>query len=180
MFPLRPEKLREAVGFLLSLESSSRMNYTKLIKLLYIADRESLGETGEPITGDETWALPKGPILSHVMDLIRKKVTAPDWARLFRTEGTDLVVISDPGCMNLCAAETDKLREVHWRHRRDDFRAMIRETHKLPEYKKNEVRSGRKRIPLRDILEALGIADQAAIIEDAAVSAARYAALCRR
>jgi len=180
MFALRPEKMREAVGFLLALEPSRRMNYTKLIKLLYIADRESIRDTGEPITGDEAWALRSGPVLSHVMDLIRNKTIESDWARLFKTEGTDLAVISDPGCENLCAAETDKLREVHWRHRGDDFRAMIRKTHQLPEYRKNEVRGGRKRIPLRDTLDALGIADQAAIIEDDAASAARYAALCRR
>ena len=47
-----------------------RLNFMKLIKLLYLADRKSLLETGKPITGDRMVAMPKGPVLSGILDLI--------------------------------------------------------------------------------------------------------------
>lgn len=41
-----------------------------LIKLLYLADRRSLLETGQPITGDKMVSMDKGPVLSRIYDLI--------------------------------------------------------------------------------------------------------------
>jgi len=180
MFPLRYEKLQQAVGLLLSLEPSQRMNYTKLIKVLYIADRESLKEMGEPIVGGETWCLNKGPILSDLKELIDGNQVRPSWTASFKTDGYDLVCVSDPGRDCLCDYEIDKLTELHARYRKYGFGRMIDVTHRLPECKKNKVASGRKRISLRDILEGLGIADQAAEIEDDAKGAALYAASLRR
>jgi hypothetical protein len=180
MFPLRYEKLEQAVGLLLGLEPSHRMNYTKLIKVLYIADRESLDEMGEPIVGGETWCLPQGPILSDLKELIDGKQVRPSWTASFKTDGYDLVCVSDPGRDCLCDYEIDKLTELHARYRKYGFGRMIDVTHRLPECKKNKVASGRKRISLRDILEGLGIADQAAEIEDDAKEAVAYAAVLRR
>lgn len=42
----------------------------KLVKLLYLADRESLRRYGEPITYDSPVSMPKGPVLSRSLDLI--------------------------------------------------------------------------------------------------------------
>ena len=172
MLALRPEKLRQIVGLLLGLEPKRRMNYTKLIKVLYIADRESIRDTGEPITGDQTWCLPRGPILSHLTDLIRGSVAADaTWARCFRKEGRDLVMIGDPGQDWLCEYEVEKVKELHARHRHHSYGQLIEITHRLPECEKNAVTSGRKRISLHDILEGLGIGDQEAEIEDDARAA---------
>lgn len=176
MFPLRRNKMIQAVGLVLGLQANRRMNYTKLIKLLYLADRESIKETGEPITGDTIFALKSGPILSLLTDLVRGKRHSRDWSRYFCTNGHDLVMVSDPGQDSLCDYEHDKLQELNHRYRNYDYSAMIGLTHKLPEYKKNEVTSGRKRIALADVLEALGIADQAEVIEEDARSMAIYQA----
>ena len=54
------------------------MPYIKLIKLLYLADRESLIETGAPITGDRFFSLRHGPVLSRVLDLIKDDCPAED------------------------------------------------------------------------------------------------------
>ena len=54
------------------------MPYIKLIKLLYLADRESLIETGAPITGDRFFSLRHGPVLSRVLDLIKNDCPAED------------------------------------------------------------------------------------------------------
>jgi uncharacterized phage-associated protein len=52
------------------------MNYMRLLKLLYIADRESLPRTGRPIVGGPVIAMERGPVLEEVFDLIRG--TSPD------------------------------------------------------------------------------------------------------
>jgi uncharacterized phage-associated protein len=46
-----------------------RMSYMKLIKLMYLADREALLRWGRPISTDRYVSMDKGPVLSRVLDL---------------------------------------------------------------------------------------------------------------
>ncbi|MBI3089168.1 MAG: SocA family protein [Candidatus Tectomicrobia bacterium] len=62
-------KAAQAAAFLLRLHGGS-MNYMALIKLLYLADRQALVETGLPITGDKMVSMPHGPVLSLIYDRI--------------------------------------------------------------------------------------------------------------
>ena len=68
-FAFNDEKAAEAAAYLLKL-AGGRLPYIVLIKFLYLADRESLLETGFPITGDRMVAMPQGPVLSRVLDHI--------------------------------------------------------------------------------------------------------------
>ena len=63
-------KAAQAASVLLD-RHEGRMPYIKLLKLLYLADREALIETGLPITGDRFVSLKFGPVLSRVLDLIK-------------------------------------------------------------------------------------------------------------
>jgi len=45
------------------------MSYMKLIKLMYLADREALLRWGRPISTDRYVSMDKGPVLSRVLDL---------------------------------------------------------------------------------------------------------------
>ena len=51
-------------------QESGRMPHLKLIKLMYLADRQALDESGFPITGDQAVAMPHGPVLTMTLDLI--------------------------------------------------------------------------------------------------------------
>jgi len=53
----------------------------KLIKLLYLADRESLGRYGEPITYDLPVSMDHGPTLSRSLNLIDGNVNGPPAAQ---------------------------------------------------------------------------------------------------
>jgi uncharacterized phage-associated protein len=64
------EKTLQAAGILLSLDGL-RMDRIRLLKLLYIVDRELLVQAGRPLTGDVAVAMNYGPVLSRVYDLIR-------------------------------------------------------------------------------------------------------------
>jgi uncharacterized phage-associated protein len=49
----------------------------KLLKLMYLADRKSLLETGVPITGDSISALDKGPVLSQTYNRLKPAGALP-------------------------------------------------------------------------------------------------------
>ena len=50
--------------------AGGEINVLKLMKLLYLADRESMRRYAHPITLDEMYSLPHGPVLSKTLDLI--------------------------------------------------------------------------------------------------------------
>ena len=59
------QKTIQAVGVLLRL-ARGRMGRLRLLKLLYIADRESLREFHRPIIGSRTVAMKNGPLHNEV------------------------------------------------------------------------------------------------------------------
>jgi uncharacterized phage-associated protein len=63
------EKSLQAAAYLLHLEEG-RMPYLRLLKLMYIAERELLAQTASPLTGDSYRALEDGPVLNRVFNLI--------------------------------------------------------------------------------------------------------------
>ena len=66
-------KAAQAAVYLIK-KRSDQINYMKLNKLLYLADRKALFEAGQPITGDRMVSMPKGPVLSDILDLIPLKL----------------------------------------------------------------------------------------------------------
>jgi uncharacterized phage-associated protein len=155
-------KAAQAAAILLKLEGG-QMSRLRLLKLLYIADRESMAETARPITGDDVVAMDHGPVLSQTYKLIGRKAGNENevWDRYIGQKGDrDHVLISDPGDGRLSEFEIAKLRAVsHMRRGMTDY-AIADETHKFPEWIKNQPPEGSKQdISLRDILEALGMGD---------------------
>jgi uncharacterized phage-associated protein len=72
MFEFRERKATEAAARLLEL-GGGRMAYMKLIKLLYMADRQSLVETGFSITGDRMFSMEHGPVLSRLLNWLKRE-----------------------------------------------------------------------------------------------------------
>ena len=91
------EKLIQACNYLLK-KSNGVQNYTKLIKLLYLADKESLKNSLQTITGDTYVSMDNGPVLSNLFDLIKGKYHGRAqnlWDSRFIRDGYDLVVATD-------------------------------------------------------------------------------------
>lgn len=63
-----------AIEFILE-HTEPELSHKKLLKLLYLADRESLFTFGWPITGDNPEALEKGPVLERVYALLKNADT---------------------------------------------------------------------------------------------------------
>ena len=84
------EKSIQASACFLGLAPGQRLPYLVLVKLLYLADREELREVGYPLAGDTAHALPHGPILGQICDLIRLENMGEYgelWNQRFETNG---------------------------------------------------------------------------------------------
>jgi len=150
----------QAAAVLLKLEGG-RMTRLRLLKLLYIADRESMAETARPITADNVVAMDHGPVLSQTYKLIRGEAGAENavWDKYIARDGArDHVLTSDPGEGQLSDYFITKLRGISALRRGMTDYQIADETHLFPEWIKNQPPEGSKQdIPLHDILDALGM-----------------------
>lgn len=176
MFRFDCMKALQATGILLQEPGKDRDNYLKVIKLLYIAEKESLLETGRPIIGDRPFALPHGPILSHVYDVIKGEDPRPEWSRFITTDDLSLRLLADPGVERLCRYEIDKLKEVAHRYREMDRWQMRDATHHLPEWIRNNPGQSSRVIPLRDIFEAAGKSEMLEAVQRRAAADRHFSA----
>jgi uncharacterized phage-associated protein len=140
------------------LQADSRMEYIRLIKLLYIADREALQNWGYPLTGDEYYSLKHGPIVSNVYDLVTADpnyVERSYWSTYIRTEGVHVILETEPPLDNISRAELKLVETIHDRYRSVSTWDLIAQMHR--EFKEWQD-PGRSRIPItyEDILLAVG------------------------
>jgi uncharacterized phage-associated protein len=155
----------QAAAFLLRQTPGSRMNYMRLLKLLYVAERECLQESSRVLLGGPVLAMERGPVLEEVYELIRgQHPDAPEWTKHFHTEHYHLVMHDDPGIGAITPFFARKLTEVAERYQEMDEWAMVDLTHQFPEWQKNNPGKSSRPIPLHDILEAVGRAEDASDI----------------
>ena len=178
-FPFHVMKTIQAACVILQKHSDS-MSYLRLIKLLYIADRESVRETGHPITGGRQVVMDHGPVHSRVFDMIRGcDIAAPDWQRFITKVDYRVRLEASPGVGKLTSYEAGKLAEICDRYANADDWAIVEETHTFEEVARNTPEKGSvKDIPMEDLLRAVGrAADTDAIDGDIAAAADMSAAL---
>ncbi len=156
-----PRKAMQAAAALLRAEETRQMGYLRLLKLLYIADRESIRDTGRPITGDHVVAMKYGPVLGGVYDLIRgTSYHAAMWSSHLQTSAYLIKLTGEVGTGALCRYELEKLMEVSGRYAAKDDFDLAALTHEFAEWKQNyDAERGAKPIPPEDILSAVGRAD---------------------
>lgn len=146
------------------------MDRMRLLKILYIASRQVLNETGKPIIGGRASALENGPLHSEVYDQIKGGANDAQWHQFFRNQGHTILMDQDPGRLDLSPLEIDALNATaEWAEQFETFE-LSRWTHEnLPEYTKNEPGpGGSKPISVDDILAALGFSEEEAqqVIKD--------------
>ena len=160
-FHFGTRKIIEAVATLLRSDPCRRMGALRLLKLLYIADRESFREVGRPIVGTKPVAMDFGPIHSDVYDLVKGSHWDEEtWAEFIRKDGINVELTKDPGVLTLSRYEIDKLTETAERYRDVSDYDLVGVTHAFPEWSKNYRKKTSMPIPMSDILEAVGRADE--------------------
>lgn len=134
----REEKATEAAARLLKLRGG-RMSHLKLIKLLYLLDREALIRWGRPITYDSYVSMPHGPVLSFTLDRINQPEFSEGayWHRFIAPKAHHEVGLVRKSIPNehLSPAEEALIDEVFERYGHLDRWQLRDLTHQLPEWK---------------------------------------------
>ena len=134
-FSFNRARALQAASLLVRLEGG-RMNYTKLLKVLYLADRRSLVETGTPITGDRVVNMKNGPVLRELYSLIKgSSANGEAWRAIFERVDYDLCLRSDPGRDDLSEYDMDLLVALSEEYRSWSYSKMIDLVHQLPEWR---------------------------------------------
>jgi hypothetical protein len=168
-FSLNFQKAMETAGLFLTF-SGGRMHNVRLMKLMYMADRRCLEEEARTITGDQFYAMQKGPILSTIHNIIRgRDYRTHLWRHYFKEDKHDVVIATDTGTGELCLFEKDIIRSVH---RETEGKDVVQLTHTFPEWKKyesllNAPSPSRRSYPisLQDVLEGIGKPELMAEVE---------------
>lgn len=94
-------KTAQAAAYLVAKEGG-KMSHLKLMKLLYLADRESYKVFNTSITGDSYCSMPYGPVLSTTLNLINGYVRFDkNWNKWISDKadhcvGSDYSIANDP------------------------------------------------------------------------------------
>lgn len=148
------KKITQIASLLLHL-GSNEMSKMKLIKLMYLAERESLQKRGFPLTWDKAYSLSHGPILSHTLDLINEYIIDDYWKQHIKhgkeANIVELIKIADLSELSNNEIELiENIFKVYGQYSASRLREL---THEFEEYKES---TGNQRYPIEyaDILNA--------------------------
>ena len=156
-FAFNELKTTQAAAHLLRRHNGT-MKYMVLIKLLYLADRKSLIETGNVITGDEMVSMPHGPVLSQVYEFINldlpEDAKPTPWFEQISREGRYEVVLKgkSPSFDELSRYEMRVLDAIDEQFGQMNIWKLRDYTHTLPEWR--DPRGSSLRIDPAEILRA--------------------------
>ena len=133
-FDLNINKATQAASYLL-LKGGKRMNYMKLLKLLYLLDKEALIRWKKTVTGDKLYSFDNGLAGSGLMDFLRKRIETPYWSKYIKNlYGYDVILVEAPDFDELSKRELKLLDEIFEEHGSKDEWELSKYTHQLPEY----------------------------------------------
>lgn len=157
-FPFNQRKAAQVAAYFLA-KHGDKVDYLKLTKLMYLADRKALVARGRPITGARMVSMPYGPVLSEVLNLI-------NLGRRYEEECPWLEYVSPPEGYAVrrvnCDTEFDQLSEnersildeIDAQYGRMNKWSLVDWTHELPEWQ--DPRGSSLPIDPADILRAEG------------------------
>jgi len=184
-----PRKAAQTIAYLAVKNGRQPLNILKAIKLLYLADRESVRRSGFSIQDEPHYSMPHGPVNSTTYRFINGEVppeSTDGWGEFLTDRNEHRVGLTNPqidvdDLDELSDAEIAVLDDV-W----DQFGHMTEwqlvewthDPHNVPEWE--DPKGSSAPIPLRRMMDALGIqnaADQEAFVRDHRRSAAYLKAL---
>jgi uncharacterized phage-associated protein len=155
--PFNEKKATQAAAYLLKLRGG-KMSYLKLLKLLYLADREALLRWGRPISTDRYVSMDRGPVLSRIFNLVTDgdDPGSPSiwYEQISDPANYEVHLKSEPTSDELSDAEVALLEEIFHRYGKLGRWELVELTHKLPEW--TDPQGSAISITYRDILRAGG------------------------
>jgi len=159
-FQFEQDKALQAMAYIVKRLGS--VEKVKLMKLMYLADKQHFLREGYPITGDRQCAMPYGPVPSATLDLLNGNWADPNLAlRSLHLNDNTVMLRHDPGVGTLSAQELATLDEILAQYGDAHRWSLVDALHELPEYKEtyaNAVARGKRAgiIPYEAILKHAG------------------------
>jgi hypothetical protein len=151
------ERKTAQVAALLAKHSGGEIDVYKLLKLIYLIDREALKRWGVPVTYDRHCNLPHGPTPSHTYDLVKDRTQGKTWEQYFSDLQTRTVIrLENEGADNseLSRAEMALIRDIFNTHGGKSFAELRDLVHSFPEFQ--DPAGSSVTIDYEDILKAVG------------------------
>jgi uncharacterized phage-associated protein len=152
------ERTAQAAAFLLKLRGG-RMSYMKLIKLLYLADRESLIRWKRSISFDTPLSLDNGPVLIQTLNICNTETPPTQykpWNKYISFPQQFEVTLQEiPILDELSPKEVDLLKEIYERYGRFDRWTLNKITRSLPEW--HDPHGSSSEISVEEILKSANI-----------------------
>ena len=120
-------KATQTASYLLSL-NGGKLNYTKLIKLLFIADRRAIEKWNNVITTDTHFIMDCGQIGTNVYNEIKNEndLKSDDyWHQFIAKDDFDVCLIKNPGTDFLSKREMDELASIDKEFKKYSYGKMI-------------------------------------------------------
>ncbi|MEY2502289.1 MAG: hypothetical protein QOI07_2623 [Verrucomicrobiota bacterium] len=154
-FPIDNTKATEAVARLLE-RGGGKADYLRIVKLIYLADRDSIIRRGVPIVGGSYFSMRCGPTVGEVMKFANLERHNAEWEKhISPRQGNTLVLKEAPEYNHLSQSELDILDGVVEEHAARSTWGLVKWCHVYcREYER--VWLGRKDIHVESILRAGG------------------------
>jgi uncharacterized phage-associated protein len=152
-------KVAQVAAYFL-LKRGGKMSHLKLMKLMYLADRQAMDQFGRSISGDQAVSMRHGPVLSQTLDLMDGDVeySPQGWDTFISAKANHELSLVRKFQLDeldeLSPAERQILDQIFKKYghmRRFDLVAI---THKLPEW--HDPQGSMLPIATHDIFYALG------------------------
>jgi len=155
-FRFNLEKTVQTIAYIL--ERVGTTDKVKLTKLLYLADRSHFISNGYPITGDDQYAMKKGPVPSLTLDALDGDYAgaAEQLFPFIHVDDFRISLKKSPGISLLSATERQTLDATIQSHGHKDKWKLVNETHLLPEYVQTYIEGTSTRIPYERIASLCG------------------------
>lgn len=173
-----PRKAAQTIAYLTIKNGRHPLNILKAVKLVYLADRESVRRHGFPIQDEAHYSLPHGPVNSTTYAFIKGEVP-PDqtagWAEFLTDRSNHRIGLRDrdidPDDLDELSDADIAVLEAVWEQFGHmsawDLVDWTHDPHNVPEWE--DPNGSSQPIPLRRMMDALGIesaADQEAIVNE--------------
>jgi uncharacterized phage-associated protein len=159
-YRLNERKATAAAVLLLELDGGT-MDYMRLVKLMYFAEREALKTYGRPITGDLYFSMEDGPVLSTVLDFCKtRQAQSRIWDEAIKKVSRWTVGLNRPFSERdlgpLSDAEIEILKRISERHKEDDQWVLSKIAHR--DFKEWKEPGPGSRLPIQpdEIMAAVG------------------------
>jgi uncharacterized phage-associated protein len=177
-----PRKAAQTIAYLTVKNGRTPLNILKAVKLVYLADRESLRRHGFPIQDEPHYSLPHGPVNSTTYEFMKGEVRpdrAAGWSEFLTDRSNHRIGLKEPNIDpdnldELSDADVEVLDAIWDQFGHVDQWELVdwtHDPHNIPEWE--DPQGSSQPIPLRRIMEALGIEN--AVEQEKAVQDSRRA-----